>query len=351
MRIAEVAPLAESVPPRQYGGTERVVSYLTEELVRLGHEVTLFASGDSVTAARLLPVRARAERMLEHTADGMPYEVLMLEQIRQHAREFDVVHFHIDYIHFLLARCERFASLTTPHGRMDIPAVAPLYREFSELPLVSISDAQRRPLPDLNWQATIYHGLPLHAYSVQPRRGEYLAFLGRLSPEKRVDQAVEIAVRAGIPLKVAAKVDPADEEYYEAIAKPAMSHPLVEYVGEIGEHEKQELLGGALALLFTIDWPEPFGLVMIESMACGTPVIAYRRGSVPEVLQDGLTGFVVDGIEQAVRALNKVEELSRRRCRQIFEARFSVQRMAQDYLDVYDRIAQSRQVLSVVGSR
>ncbi|MRR12703.1 glycosyltransferase family 4 protein, partial [bacterium] len=237
MRIAEVAPLAESVPPKRYGGTERVVSYLTEELVRLGHDVTLFASGDSQTAARLLSVRERAQRMREHAEAGMPYEVLMLERIRQHAGEFDVIHFHVDYIHFLLARCERLPCVTTPHGRLDIPAIAPLYNEFSDLPLVSISDAQRTPLPHLNWQATIYHGLPLDMYSLQPKRGEYLAFLGRLSPEKRVDDAVAVAERVGIPLKVAAKVDPADQDYYEAVAEPAMRHPLVEYVGEVAEHE------------------------------------------------------------------------------------------------------------------
>lgn len=351
MRIAQVAPLAESVPPRRYGGTERVVSYLTEELVRQGHDVTLFASGDSTTSARLFPVRERAERLREHSADGMPYEVLMLEHVCRRAAEYDVVHFHVDYIHFPLVRGLQLPSLTTPHGRLDIPAIAPLYREFAELPLVSISNSQREPLPDLNWQGTVYHGLPLESYRVQPKRGEYLAFLGRLSPEKRFDHAVEIAKRCGIPLKVAAKVDPADEEYYETVARPAMAHPLVEYVGEIGDHEKQELLGGALALLFTLDWPEPFGLVMIEAMACGTPVIAYRRGSVPEVIQEGLTGYVVDGIEAAVRAVQAVASISRRRCRTVFEARFSSHRMAQDYLSVYRRIAKAQPALAGVASR
>lgn len=351
MRIAEVAPLAECIPPRRYGGTERVVSYLTEELVRLGHDVTLFASGDSETRARLISVRARAQRMREHAEFGMPFEVLTLEKVRQHAEEFDVLHFHIDYIHFPLVRCQGATSLTTPHGRLDIPAIVPLYREFSDLPLVSISDAQRRPLPELNWQATIYHGLPTHMYVPEAVHGEYLVFLGRLSPEKRVDHAVEIAARSDIPLKVAAKVDPCDAAYYEAVAKPAMRHPLVEYVGEIGDHEKQELLGGALALLFTIDWPEPFGLVMIESLACGTPVIGYRRGSVAEVVQHGVTGFVVDGVEQAVRAVNRVGEISRRRCRSIFEARFSVQRMAEDYLTVYRSLTESRRPLVEAASR
>lgn len=345
MRIAQVAPLAESVPPKCYGGTERVVSYLTEELVRQGHEVTLFASGDSVTRARLVSTRPKAYRSREHSTDGMPYEVLMLEQVCRRGDEFDVVHFHIDYLHFPIARREQFASVTTPHGRLDIPALGPLYREFRDLPVVSISYSQRTPLPMANWQATVYHGLPPDLYSYQARAGEYLAFLGRISPEKRVDDAIAVATRVGMPIKIAAKVDPADEEYYETIAKPAMQHPLVEYVGEIGDHEKQEFLAGAYALLFTIDWPEPFGLVMIEAMACGTPVIAYRRGSVPEVMEDGRTGFVVDDLDGAVSAVEKVSGIARCSCRDVFDRRFTVTRMAQDYLRVYDRLVSKRPVL------
>lgn len=350
MRIAEVAPLAETVPPARYGGTERVVSYLTEELVRQGHDVTLFASGDSHTTARLLAPRPRAQRAREHSMDSLPYEVLMLEQVCQHADEFDVIHFHTDFVHFPLARRESFTAVTTPHGRLDIPSLAPLYREFGELPLVSISDAQRRPLPEANWQATIYHGLPPDLYRVQPSKGEYLAFLGRLSPEKRVDYAVEVAKRTGMPLKVAAKVDPADEEYYRAIARPVMNHPLVEYVGEIADHEKQEFLGGAHALLFTIDWPEPFGLVMIEAMACGTPVVAHRRGSVPEVIDEGVTGFIVDDLDHAAAAVERVGGIRRRQCRQVFEARFSAGRMARDHVAVYQRLAESHRVLAGAAS-
>lgn len=350
MRIAEVAPLAETVPPARYGGTERVVSYLTEELVRQGHDVTLFASGDSRTGARLLSPRPRAHRAREHSMDSLPFEVLMLEQVCQHADEFDVIHFHIDFVHFPIARRESLTTVTTPHGRLDIPALAPLYREFGELPLVSISDAQRRPLPEANWQATIYHGLPTDLYHVQPSKGEYLAFLGRISPEKRVDHAIAVAKKAGMPLKIAAKVDPADEEYYSTIARPLMDHPLVEYVGEIADHEKQEFLGGAHALVFTIDWPEPFGLVMIEAMACGTPVVAYRRGSVPEVIDEGITGFIVDGPEQAISAVERAGSLRRRQCRQVFERRFSAARMAREYVSVYERSSESQRLLAGAAS-
>ncbi|MHB8760879.1 MAG: glycosyltransferase family 4 protein [Coriobacteriia bacterium] len=349
MRIAQVAPLAESVPPKYYGGTERVVSYLTEELVRQGHQVTLFASGDSVTAARLVPGRPHAARSREHSQDGMPYEVLMLEQVCRHADEFDMVHFHTDFAHFPLMRRLPFASLTTPHGRLDIPALAPLYREFSDLPVVSVSNAQREPLPWANWLATIHHALPPDCYSLREDDGSYLAFLGRLSPEKRVDEAIEIAKRADIPIRIAAKVDPADEEYYEAVARPAMRHPLVEFVGEIGDHEKQEFLGGALAMLFTIDWPEPFGLVMIEAMACGTPTIAYRRGAVPEVMEEGRTGFVVDGLDEAIIAVNAVGGVDRPACRDVFERRFTVERMAREYVRVYERIADRRSTMKVAA--
>ncbi len=344
MRIAQVAPLFESVPPKYYGGTERVVSYLTEELVRQGHEVTLFASGDSVTKARLVAACRRSLRLDKNCVDQMAHHILMLEQVFREASSFDVIHFHIDYLHFPLSRRHRVPHVTTLHGRLDIPDLVPLYREFPEMPVVSISHAQREPLPWINWQGTVYHGLPEDLYTFQEEPGKYLAFLGRIAPEKRVDRAIEIAKRVGMPLKIAAKVDKIDRDYFEGVVEPLLRDPLVEYVGEIGEGEKGDFLGNAYALLFPIDWPEPFGLVMIEAMACGTPVIAYRRGSVPEVMEEGVTGFIVQGLEDAVAAVEEVSHLSRKRCREVFERRFTASRMAQDYLDVYKRlIAQQRE--------
>ncbi|MGV8083792.1 MAG: glycosyltransferase family 4 protein [Coriobacteriia bacterium] len=347
MRIAQISPLAERVPPKGYGGTERVVSYLAEELVRQGHDVTLFASGDSVTRGRLVSVREEAERAREHTPEIMPYEVLMLERVCQLVDEFDIVHFHTDFIHFPVVRRLSCPNITTPHGRLDIPAIAPLYREFREVPLVSVSDAQRVPLPFANWQATVYHGLPSDLYTLDPKPDDYFAFIGRISPEKGIEDAIAIAKRSGVRLKIAAKIDPADEVYYEDVAKRAMQDPLVEYVGEIGDHEKQEFLGKARALLFAVNWPEPFGLAMIEAMACGTPVIARRRGSVPEVVDQGVTGFVVDSIEDAVEAANRVANLSRKRCRERFERRFTAKRMADDYLGVYRRLCREQAATTV----
>jgi glycosyltransferase involved in cell wall biosynthesis len=340
VRIAQVAPLYESVPPTFYGGTERVVSFLTEELVKRGHDVTLFASGDSVTNARLVPCAPRALR-LSRCVDSFVHHTLMLERIAQQHSRFDIIHFHIDYLHYPVSRRHRTPHLTTLHGRLDLPDLQPLYREFDDVPLVSISDAQRTPLPWVNWQATIYHGLPedLHRFREQP--GDYLAFLGRVSPEKRVDRAIEIARRSGMELKIAAKVDRADAEYFEAEIRPLLDDPLVEYIGELGGREKDEFLGNARALLFPIDWPEPFGLVMVESMACGTPVIAFNRGSVPEVIDDGVTGFIVDDVEEAVRAVGRIPAISRRECRRTFERRFSARRMASDYLEVYRRVLAS----------
>jgi glycosyltransferase involved in cell wall biosynthesis len=343
MRIAQVAPLFESVPPKYYGGTERVVSYLTEELVRQGHDVTLFASGDSVTKARLVAVTRRSLRLDKHCVDRMAHHMLLLEHVFRRVDEFDIVHFHIDYLHFPLSRRHRFAHVTTLHGRLDIPDLVPLYEEYREMPVVSISDAQRAPLPFANWQATVYHGIPEDLYRFREAPGRYLAFLGRISPEKRVDRAIEIAKRVEMPLKIAAKVDQVDREYFEDYIRPRLDHPLVEYVGEIGEGEKDEFLGNAYALLFPIDWPEPFGLVMIEAMACGTPVIAYRKGSVPEVMEEGRTGFIVETLEDAVRAVRRVPELSRRRCREVFEERFTASRMARDYVAVYERILAGRE--------
>ncbi len=338
MRIAQVAPLYESVPPKYYGGTERVVSYLTEELTRLGHEVTLFASGDSVTSARLVAACRRSLRLDKHCVDQMAHHLLMLEHVFQRANEFDVVHFHVDYLHFPLSRRQQFPQVTTLHGRLDIADIAPLHREFREMPLVSISDAQRDPLPWANWQATVYHGLPENLYRFRSKSENYLAFLGRISPEKRVDRAIEIAKRLGLPLKIAAKVDLVDKDYFDGVVAPLLRDPLVQFIGEIGEGEKDEFLGNAHALLFPINWPEPFGLVMIEAMACGTPVIAYRHGSVPEVIEEGKTGFVVTDLEDAVQAARRIPELDRKHCRDVFEQRFTAGRMAANYLQVYERL-------------
>jgi glycosyltransferase involved in cell wall biosynthesis len=338
MRIAQVAPLYESVPPRYYGGTERIVSYLTEELVRLGHEVTLFASGDSQTKARLVAACPRSLRLDPECIDQLAHHIVMLERVQQRADEFDVIHFHVDYLHFPLSRRGDFANVTTLHGRLDIPDLVPLYEEYPDVPLISISDAQREPLPRVNWQATVYHGLPDDLYRYRPDAGTYLAFLGRISPEKRVDRAIEIAHQVGIPIRIAAKVDRIDRDYFDSVIEPMLHHPLVEFVGEIGEDDKDEFLGDAQALLFPIDWPEPFGLVMIEAMACGTPVIAYRNGSVPEVMEEGRTGFIVEDLDDAVEAARRVPQLSRARCREIFEQRFTAARMARDYVDVYERL-------------
>lgn len=341
MKIAQVAPLSESVPPKFYGGTERIVSYLTEELVRLGHEVTLFASGDSVTSATLVPCCARALRLDSSVRDQLPHHLLMLEQVVRRAHAFDVVHFHIDLMQMPLVRQFAGSTVTTVHGRLDLPDLVPFYEVFSQAQLVSISDDQRRPLPVANFVRTIPHGLPgdLLPFVSEPRGG-YLAFLGRISEEKRPDRAIEIATRAGMPLKIAAKVDRVDEAYWrETIAPMIAMNPNVEYVGEIGEREKAAFLGNASALLMPIDWPEPFGLVMIEAMSCGTPTIAFRRGSVPEVLEDGRSGFIVDDVAEAVRACGRIDTLDRAGVRAAFEDRFTAARMASDYLDVYRTMA------------
>jgi len=343
MRIAQVAPLYESVPPKYYGGTERVVSYLTEELVRQGHDVTLFASGDSETKAHLVAACRRSLRMDKHCVDRLAHHMLMLENVVQRAAEFDIVHFHTDYLHFPLSRREQITHVTTLHGRLDLPDLVPLYQEFREMPVISISNGQREPLPWANWQATVYHGLPADMYQFRDKTGTYLAFLGRVSPEKRVDRAIEIAKQVGIPLKLAAKVDRVDKDYFETVVEPLLRHPFVEFGGEIGEGENEEFLSNAYALLFPIDWPEPFGLVIIEAMACGTPVIAYRGGAVPEVMEEGHTGFTVEGLEDAVEAVRRVPELSRKRCREVFDHRFTAARMAHDYVQVYERLTNTRQ--------
>ncbi len=338
MKIAQVAPLYESVPPRCYGGTERVVSYLTEELVKMGHEVTLFASGDSVTEAELVEVCPGALRLNGNCVDPIAHHVLMLERVVGSAERFDIIHFHIDYLHFPLVRRLNTPSVTTLHGRLDVTDYRALFSEFRDIPLVSISYSQRTPLSFANWQGTVYHGLPRRLYRPGDGGGGYLAFVGRLSPEKRPDRAIKIALRSGMPLKMAAKVDRVDMEYFEEVVKPLLKEPGVEYIGEIGEREKQRFLADAYALLFPIDWPEPFGLVMIESMACGTPVVAWRNGSVPEVIDHGVTGYVVDSIDEAVDAVEKVEELDRRKIRKVFEERFSSERMARQYLQIYEKL-------------
>ena len=338
MRIAQVSPLYESVPPRLYGGTERVVSWLTEELVRQGHEVTLFASGDSLTNANLVPICPQALRLDPDCLDSLAHHIYLIEQVAQRKDDFDIVHFHIDYLHFPMSRREELRQITTLHGRLDIPDLVPLYREFPEMPVVSISDSQRQPLPWANWQGTVHHGMPENGFVPCFNSGSYLAFLGRISPEKGVDHAIQIALRSGMPLKIAAKIDRADKDYFEARIKPLLDNELIEFVGEIGDSEKNQFLANASALLFPIDWAEPFGIVLIEAMACGLPVIAYPLGSVPEIIQDGVSGFLVHNVEEAVAAVRNLEAIDRRSCRRAFEGRFSVKRMAHDYLTIYERV-------------
>ncbi len=341
MRIAQVAPLFESVPPKLYGGTERVVSWLTESLVSLGHDVTLFASGDSMTSARLVPACSRSLRLNRDCVDRVAHHVNMLEYVLRSKSDFDLIHFHVDYLHFPLSRREQLPNLTTLHGRLDLPDLVPLYKTFSDMPVVSISDAQRRPLPWINWQGTVHHGMPADTLSFHSQPGKYLAFLGRTSPEKGLDEAIRIAKCVGIPLKIAAKIDQADVEYFNTVIKPLLDHPLIEFVGEIGYAEKNEFLGNALAFLFPVNWPEPFGIVMIESLACGTPVIAYPHGSVPEVIEDGKTGYLVQDARAAARAVLNIHQISRATCRAQFEERFTAPRMARDYLAIYERLLKS----------
>jgi glycosyltransferase involved in cell wall biosynthesis len=348
MRIAQVAPLTESVPPRLYGGTERVVAFLTDELVRQGHDVTLFASGDSRTTARLIPVCPTALRLGGNCQDFLAPHVLMVEHAAQHSEEFDVIHFHVAQFHFPLARRLSVAHLTTLHGRLDLPELRPFYREFNDIPVVSISDAQRDPIPEAAWVGTVYHGLPLDLLEFHPEPGDYLAFLGRVSPEKGVDRAIAIATGCGFPLRIAAKVDPADHDYFEREIRPLLDNPLVEFIGEIGEAQKSDFLGYARALLFPIDWPEPFGLVMIEALACGVPVIAFRGGSVPEVIDEGVTGFIVETVDEGIDATRRIHLLERSRCRAVFERRFGVTRMATDYVQLYQQLTATAKGLSDV---
>lgn len=338
MRIAQVAPLIESVPPQGYGGTERVVSYLTDELVRQGHEVTLFASGDSTTTAELIACSPRALRLDESVIDPIAHQIYELECVAAQAHRFDVIHWHLDYFHFPMSRRLGVPQLTTLHGRLDIPDIQPVYTEFTDMPVVSISNDQRLPLPQANWAGTVHHGMPPDELVPLPEVGDYLAFLGRISPEKRADRAIEVARRTGMPMYIAAKVDDLDREYFEQVIEPLLGAAHVEWVGEIGPAERNEFLGRARALLFPIDWAEPFGLVMIEAMACGTPVIAFRAGSVPEVITDGVSGFIVDDMDGAVAAVHRLDELDRAGVRAAFEDRFTVDRMARDYLRVYEQL-------------
>lgn len=338
MRIAQVAPVQERVPPRKYGGTERVISYLTEELVRQGHDVTLFATGDSITEAKLVSAIANSQRFDVTKQEWLMFQCAMLDQVARLADGFDVIHFHTDYLHFPMLPNLTVPHITTLHGRLDLPELAVLYRHFDEVPLVSISDSQRVPLPWVNWQATVHHGLPDNLYRFNPSPANYFMFVGRISPEKRLDRAIDIAVQCNTPLCIAAKVDKVDEPYFNEIIKPMLDHPLIEFLGEIDEPQKNRLLGNARALLFPIDWPEPFGMVMIESFACGTPVVAYRCGSVPEIMEHGKTGFIVNNQEEAVQAAQRIGELDRAQCRQVFEERFTAKRMAADYLTLYRQI-------------
>ena len=343
MRIAQVAPLFESVPPRLYGGTERVVSYLTEELVEQGHEVTLFASGDSETSARLVPACSRSLWRDPNCQDTLPHHVRLMELVFRDVSRFDVIHFHCDYLHFPFLRRHPCPNLTTLHGRVHLPDIEDLLIEYPDVPLISISNDQRQPMPEANWLSTIYHGLPADLHTFRDRPEDYLAFLGRICPDKGPQQAIEIALRTRMKLKIAAKIYDADWEYYHSQIKPLLDkHPSqIEFVGEVGGKTKDEFLGNARALLFPIAWQEPFGLVMIEALACGTPVIAFRRGSVPEVIASGTTGFIVNTVDEAVSRVADIDTLSRRRCRETFERRFTVSRMIQDYLDVYRQLMRS----------
>lgn len=351
MRIAQVAPLFEAVPPKLYGGTERVVSFLTEELVALGHHVTLFASGDSVTCAHLEASWPRAMRLDGSIRDWIAPHLHMLEQVHQRSDDFDIVHCHLDYLPFSLFSRGDTPFVTTLHGRLDLPELHPMFETFSHAPVISISNAQRRPMPRAGWLKTIHHGLPRNLLQpLEVERG-YLAFLGRIAPEKCVDRAIAIAARCGLKIKIAAKVDPADKKYFEAEIKPLLSQPHVEFIGEIDDSQKSAFLSGALGLLVPIDWPEPFGLVMIEAMACGTPVIAFNRGSVPEIVDDGITGFVVEDVDGGVAAVRRLPKLSRARIRSVFERRFTARRMAEDYIAAYESLLQRGERKTATGSR
>lgn len=338
MRIAQVAPLFEAVPPKLYGGTERVVHYITEKLVDMGHDVTLFASGDSETSAQLVPGVKEALRLNPTCIDPFPHHVVQLEDVITRQSDFDVIHFHTDYFHFPLSSRMSVPCVTTLHGRLDIPDLQPIFNRFPNQPVISISNSQRIPLPQANWLDTVYHGLPADLHKAGNGEGNYLAFMGRISPEKGVDKAIEIAIASGNRLLIAAKVDKADEEYFNTYIKHLLDNPLIEYIGEINEDQKTSFLGKASALLFPINWSEPFGLVLIEAMSCGAPVIAFDCGSVSEVIENGKTGFIVNSVEEAVMAINRLGEIPRTIVRKTFDERFTSERMAKDYLRLYESV-------------
>lgn len=351
MKIAQIAPLWESVPPKLYGGTERIVSYITEELIRQGHDVTLFASGDSQTMARLWAACPHSFRLDGGLVNRDAPLILMQEQaLGVEAESFDVIHSHLDFLSFPLSRRCTTPVLTTLHGRLDLPELVPIYREYADMPVVSISNAQRMPLPHANWQGTVFHGLP-DLYTFHPNPGSYLAYLGRICPEKRPDHAIEVAKRVGMPLRMAAKVDPLDREYFETQIAPLLDHPLVEFLGEITDADKNDFLGNAAAVLCPYDWPEPFGIVLIEALACGTPVLAYRRGSIPEIIEDGVTGFICDNLEEMAAAIDRLPLIKRQECRNSFAARFTVKRMVEDYLALYERMALAARPMSHINGR
>jgi glycosyltransferase involved in cell wall biosynthesis len=351
MRIAQIAPLFEAVPPKFYGGTERVIHYLTEELVELGHEVTLFASGDSDTKAELVPIVKEALRLNPDIIDPMPYHIVQLEDLIALHKSFDIIHFHTDYFHFPISSRMSTPVVTTLHGRLDIPDLQHVFNSFPGQPVVSISDNQRYPLPQANWAGTVYHGIPQNLHALQSGEENYLAFVGRISPEKGIDRAIEIAVRSGIPLKIAAKVDKVDMEYFGMEIKHLLDHPLIEFIGEINETEKSAFLGNATALLFPINWSEPFGLVMIEAMSCGTPVIAFNNGSVPEIVDEGKTGFIVNDVEEAVESVKNINSLLRSMVRKMFENRFTSARMARDYLKIYESLITAADTKIIYGKK
>ncbi len=353
MKIAQLSPLWESVPPQLYGGTERIVSYLTEELVRQGHDVTLFASGDSKTRAQLQTCCPRALRLHDTSLINRDAPLLLMQEraLGAASAQYDIIHSHLDFLSFPMSRRAHAPVVTTLHGRLDLPEFQPIFNEYSEMPVVSISNAQRKPLPQANWAGTVYHGIPKNLYSLHDRPGSYLAFLGRISPEKCPDHAIEIAKRVGIPLRIAAKVDPADQAYFKQKIERLLDHPLIEYVGEINDAEKNDFLGEAAALLCPYDWPEPFGLVLIEAMACGTPVLAYRQGSIPEIIDHGVTGYICDNIGEMAQAVAGLSLIDRARCREIFEERFTVERMVKDYVAIYENLAASHRPRLLAHSR
>lgn len=351
MKIAQVAPLCEAVPPKLYGGTERIVSYLTEELITLGHDVSLFASADSSTKARLIPIVSKALRLEPGTEDMLAPHIVQLKRVMDMADEFDVIHFHTDYLNFLLNDLLVTPHLTTLHGKLTIPELQLMYDIFPKQPVVSISNSQRSPLPQANFIGTVYHGLPENLFKEGNGNGGYLAFLGRISPEKRCDRAIEMAIATQLPIKIAAKIDKVDQEYYKKTIEPLLDHELVDFIGEINEEQKQEFLGNAKALLFPIDWPEPFGLVMLEAMACGTPVIAWNMGSVPEIIENGKNGFIVNNMEESINAIRNLHSIERRTVRQTFLDRFTALRMTRDYLKLYQQIILKKNAEQAPGYR